>query len=126
MHYWRGGNSSILNVNKVVRCQKNFFRQLCPGVDRVSFQIQNGILDFESLFKYFSILKLTSSLKSDVHPYFGSIVTALLPSHSYVTRFADEENLNLPTVRLSRTRRGFLTVAINAWNELPASVKRVN
>jgi len=113
------GNSSMFNVGRVEKLLARFRRIL---YDRGRLNC-SGLMCFRYVFQYFALVKLVKSYKLGRHIYFSDFMAGLVPKHTYGTRFSVSDNLNLPAVRLSSSRRAFLPVAITAWNSLPPEIR---
>jgi len=80
-------------------------------------------LNFLSIFKYFTCLKLYKTVKLDQHPYFVHCFNSLLPRHSHDTRFSSEVRFTPPFYSKAICQRFFVFQAVGFWNELPAEVR---
>ena len=116
------GNSSAGNVDRIVRLQKRFFKLLSYR-GHIDPQISFSLLSFKSLFKYFALLKFFQIFRMNRHVYLSDLISNFIPSHDYETRFSINDNVLLPSFRLSSTRRNFLLTSINLWNTLPPYLK---
>jgi len=85
--------------------------------------VQNKFLNFDSIYKYFTALKLFKVLRMDQHPYFSSIVMELIPHHDHSTRFSSRDVFNTPGFVKAKCQNSFLYQAINVWNDLSEGVK---
>jgi len=81
------------------------------------------MLTFNSIYKYFTAVKLYRTLRMGYHPHFSDLYCSLLPVHDYGTRFNNDLNLNTPLYSKTKCNRSFLYRSVNAWNSLPDDVK---
>ena len=119
------GNSSSENVNKICKLQSRFFKMLNKRGHPNPLP-RFKILSFRHMFQYFALLKFFKSHKMDSHQYFKNIISSLIPSHRYNTRFSQDGGLLLPNFRLSLTHKNFLFTSIGFWNSLPSEIREIN
>ena len=108
------GNSSNRNIETISRIQNNVFKILQKR-GHVNPTCKFRLLNFRKLYQFSALLKFYQFYRLDRHDYFFDIVNDLLPNHRYETRFS-ADNIILPSIRLSFTRRNFLFTSITLWN----------
>jgi len=116
------GRSSLSNTNRVGK--------LLDRAKRIVSYSPNGLvgscgdmLNFESMYHYFSCIKMFKIVKSGQHPYFNNILNHLVPQHAHRTRFSMCDSFNTPFYHKSKSQKGFLYQSISNWNTLPADIK---
>jgi len=114
---WGRGNLTSITrltrtLSRAVRCLK------CDDVTR------SGLMNFGSVYKFFTALKMFNVIKFDQHVYFSELYGSLVPSHDHSTRFSISFNYNLPQLTKSKCQRGFLFQSVEIWNSLPSFLKQ--
>ena len=64
-------------------------------------------------------------MKLGQNVYFNDRVIKLASSHGHQTRFRLNENLNIPSISLSKVFKSFLYNSVKLWNELPLAAKNL-
>jgi len=85
-----------------------------------------NLLKFESIFRYFTAVKLYKVVNMNHHPYFCNMFRSLTPSHSHETRFRGRDTFNIPYFAKSKCQKAFIFQSIDIWNELPDYVKEAS
>jgi len=67
-------------------------------------------LQFESIYEYFTAVKLFKSFKLEQHVYFTNCFNNLIPVHNYETRFHRAAKLNPPIYCKTKCQKSFLGV----------------
>jgi len=108
------------NLTSIARLSKTLTR--AKKSLQCNREIGSGLLTFDSIYRFFSAVKMFKVVKFDQHPYFSGIYSTLEPSHEYNTRFSFS-NYNLPQVSKTKCQRGFLFQSVDIWNNLPNFLK---
>jgi len=104
-------------------------RLLCKATKIVSYPHPpdrgpaSALLNFDSSYSYFTLIKLFSIMKSDHHLYFRNSIEELIPRHDYHTRFSNQGNFQPPFYSKAKCQKNFLYQSISLWNDLPARIK---
>jgi len=114
--------NSARKMSKMLRKSKRIVNYSSSG--RCGNPIK--MLDFESIYKYFTAVKLFRTLRLGYHPHFSDLYSSLLPIHSYGTRFNNELNMNTPFYSKTKCNRSFLYQSVGIWNSLPDNLKLCN
>ena len=118
------GGVGLVNGAKISRVHDRALRML-TGIFVEGNEINHSILNFDSLYKYFTALKLYEVLYHNRIPKLNERLSTLQPVHLYPTRFVNINNLNTPHFRLSMCQQGFLAKSINIWNQLPSEIREI-
>jgi len=92
----------------------------------VGRHVTKNLFTFESIFSYFTALKLYKVVKLNHHVYFARLFQGLTPMHDHTTRFSSCDKYNTPYLSKSKSQKNFLFQAINVWNKLSNDVKECN
>jgi len=80
-------------------------------------------LNFQSVYTYFTCVKLYRVVKLNHHPYFMRNFANLLPQHSHSTRFSSQVRFLPPFYSKSLCQKHFMFQSISLWNALPAELR---
>ena len=116
------GRRSAGGTNKVIRVQNRAIK-IIFGSHNIQTYVDNGILQFERAFEYFSLIKLHKELYSSDGSYFSEIIRDIQSDHSYPTRFRNDLNLYPPRFFTTRSSKSFIKQSIDLWNGLPVRLK---
>ena len=89
------GNSSICNRNICVNVLKRVRKVIYYNIDD-HIIANNKLLDYDSIFYYFTCLKLNINFHNIYHEYFHDKLTLLITNHSFGMRFNTVANFNTP------------------------------
>ena len=84
---------------------------------------QAGLFDFDTAYKYFCSINMYRIIQLNYHTFLANKVLSYQTNHLHETRFAYNENLNLPFFTLTKCQRSFLYNGIKIWNSLPLHLK---
>jgi len=116
------GRSSLFNTGRMERHLKRARRAVAYPYNDVNCLIHT-FLNFDSIYKYFSCLKLFKVIRLNQHPYFHSILNNLDPHHNHGTRFSNCSKFNKPAYSKSKCQKNFIYQSVCTWNDLPEFVK---
>ena len=119
------GRRTIGGTNKVTKVQNKVIK-IIFGSHNAQTYVDNGILQFERAFEYFSLIKLHKELYSSDGSYFSDIIRDMQSDHSYPTRFRNDLNLYPPRFSTARSSKCFIKQSIDLWNTLPGSLKIIH
>jgi len=115
------GRSSVGNATIMDRLLRRAHR--CISHPRCA-QLNMGLFfNFDSVYRYFTAIKLYKVVNQDQHPYFSRIFDDLQPVHNYSTRFSNTDNFNVPRYTKTKCQRGFVYQAVAIWNSLPEELR---
>jgi len=118
------GQSSAGNVNLIDRILYRAHK--CVSYPRATQFNTSRFLNFDSIYKYFTAVKLYKVLKQDQHLYFSRVFHDLLPIHNYGTRFSTGDNINVPHFTKAKCQRGFVFQSVAIWNNLSDELKSLS
>ena len=84
---------------------------------------QEGLFDFDMAYKYFCSINMYRIIQLNHHTFLANKILSYQTNHLHETRFAYNENLNLPFFTLTKCQRSFLYNAIKIWNLLPLHLR---
>ena len=116
------GKSSIGNRNLCVNALKRVLKVIFYNIDDY-IRANNKLLDYDSIFDYFTCLKLYKILHNNNHEYFNDKLTLLITNHSYGTRFNTLANFNTPFFTKSRCQNSFIYQSTKIWNSIPNYIR---
>jgi len=82
-----------------------------------------NVFNFNSIYKFFTAIKLFKIICLSEHQYFAAAYENLLPVHNHGTRFNNNINFNLPFRSKTKCQRSFFYQSILIWNSLPEDVR---
>jgi len=93
----------------------------------VSFQARHiqsfKFLNFQSIYKYFTCVKLYNVVKLNHHPYFVQNFNSLLPQHAHNTRFSSQTRFLPPFYSKAVCQKQFMFRSVELWNALPVELR---
>jgi len=113
-----GRGSYASNVDLVLRRAKK-----CIAYPANSSPETDGLLNFDSIYRYFTAVKLYKIIHLDQHAYFTRSFEGLTPAHEHNTRFSVSNSFNVPLLTKSKSQRMFLYQSVVTWNSLPNHLK---
>jgi len=116
------GRSSILNVSRIDRLLRRAHRCVSYGF-RGDLVVSDTFFDCNSIYEYFVLLKFFRIVNLRDHKYFSTILSDLVPSHTYGTRFSAKNHINTPILSKTKCQKLFLFQSISLWNQLPHVLK---
>ena len=116
------GKASTTVELRMQRMQRSALRVITRHAANTQPQIRK-ILTFNSIYKYFTSVKLFSVLKEGKHEYFRNRVESFQVDHRHSTRFKVNMCLTRPLFRKSKCQTSFIYRSIETWNELPLSIR---
>jgi len=97
----------LIRAHRLVNCQSQFNGN------------SHKFLTFDSIFSYFTTIKLFKSLRLEQHQHFANCYRDLTPVHDYGTRFFNSAKLTPPQFSKSKCQKSFIYSSIKIWNSLP-------
>ena len=82
--------------------------------------IESKLLNFESLYKYFTAVKTYNILKNERHGYFRTKYIQLTSTHNYSTRF---NGFNIPFFLKTRCRASYIYNSVKIYNQLSDEIR---
>jgi len=116
------GGCSVVDAGRVERILSRARKLIDYDYSRVGTGV-GRLLSFNSIFKYFTAIKLFKTVKLDLHPHFSSIFESLRPAHHHQTRFSCQNKFNTPAYTKTKCQKSFLYKSVTVWNALPDRVK---
>jgi len=117
------GGTRLGNCRKVEALLKRAHKLLsCLETD---FNPVSKLLNFKSIYEYFSVSKFYEILNSGYPTHFYDMLIELLPHHSHSTRFSSGYSFNFPLYNKAKCQKFFIYQSIMFWNNLPAYLKDV-
>ena len=83
----------------------------------------NRLLNFESVYYYFTLSKLYRVLVEHSHVYIRDRLQNIQINHDHYTRFKCQQCLITPLYRKSKCLASFAYQSIKIWNKLPIDIK---
>jgi len=116
------GRGNVTNSEKIERILSRARRLVgCNCVqDRVHVK---GILSYDSIFRYFTAVKLFQIVKLELHSYFCDVFDSLRPVHGHLTRFSCQSKFNTPAYTKTKCQKSFKYQSVSVWNSLPDEIK---
>ena len=87
---------------------------------------QEGLFDFDMAYDYFCCINMYRIIQLNYHDFLANKLLSYQTNHLHETRFAYNENLNLPFFSLAKCQRTFLYKGIKTWNLLPPHVRTID
>jgi len=112
------GRCNLTSISRLSNSLTRAIRSL-----QCSVEVRSGLMNFDSIYRFFTAMKMFKVIKLDQHPYFSVMYDSLAPSHVYSTRFS-VSNYNLPRVSKTKCQKGYLFQSIDVWNNLPNFLKQ--
>jgi len=81
------------------------------------------MLTFESIYMFFTAVKVFKATRLNEHGYFSVAFGAAVPTHGHNTRFSSAENFTIPFRSKTKSQKTFFYQSILIWNDLPGYVK---
>jgi len=114
------GGSGVGNVTRMERLLRRARNAVVhPGGP----DLIRSFLSFDSVFKYFSAVKLYKVINQNQHPYFCRIFVELKPNHAHNTRFSSSSSFNNPRFAKAKCQNSFVYRAVHVWNDIPESIR---
>jgi len=118
------GGSSTGNTTQMERLLLRARKAVIfPRVYRDGADFTGTFLNFSSIFKYFTAVKLFKVIKENCHPYFSRIFMNLKPVHAHDTRFSSRNCFNNPRYLKTKCQSSFVFRAVHVWNSISESIK---
>ena len=116
----RSRQTSAVRVERLLRRARRYLLCSCTYTsDSVS-----RLLNFESMFKYFTALKMYQVLNNGQQDsYYREIYDDLTPAHQHETRFSTQSKYNIPAYVKSKCQNSYRFQSIQIWNILPNEIK---
>ena len=118
------GKIAQSNLRRILSLQKKAVKIIHPDRSPTN-HIINKIMSFEDLFRFHSLCKIFKCLTAGHSDHFCSNLQSLRPNHQVNTRHTNNNAFNVPYHRCNRSQQSFLYHAVNYWNLLPDSIKRI-
>ena len=119
------GGFGKVNERRVTRAHRRCVKILCPRSSS-DYLSSSKLLSFESIHKYFVIVKMYKLFNTASHSSFEQRIDKLLPRHDVATRFESSFKLNFPPMRKAVSRKSFLFRGVMFWNSIPHDIKNCN
>lgn len=81
------------------------------------------LFNFNSVLKYFTIVKIHRSLNNPCQHYFIDKIISFQTNHDHCTRFKADNKITTPLLKTSFCQRSFLYRGILLWNSLPIDLR---
>ena len=117
------GNSCRVAVGRIKRLLGRCIKLIGDGTCDTGSYRRLGLFDYESMLKYFCLLKFFRYNHEGLSNHFSNKIASSNISHDLNTRFSTNRNLTNPFVRSSKLYRSFFYVALHLWNSLPLNVR---
>jgi hypothetical protein len=118
---WGGCGSTQLNRVKSIQSRA---LSLFPGNKEEKCKI-NRLLNIDDIYNYFVLVKFYKCYVAGMHEHFFVKILSNKPSHSYSTRFRDNNMINLPSFSKSKCQSSFIFKGTALWNALPIHLKEI-
>ena len=82
-----------------------------------------GVMTFDMIYRYTTLLKIYKILNANHHVYFVNKVLECQVEHSHSTRFRTNESIQKPFYVKTKCQNSFLYRGIEFWNLLPFSLR---
>jgi len=117
---WGGGGAvNAGHIERLLRRARKVVNYPHTDVDRIT----GDLLDFDSMYNYFSAVYFYKIVKMNCHPYFFNLIEELVPQRVCATRFSLSNSYNIPICTKSKTQRHFLYRSVHIWNDIPDEIK---
>jgi len=110
---------SVNHVERLLSRARKIVDYPLTGPNRITIDL----MDFDSMYRYFSAINMFRIVRLDYHPYFLNLVKDLIPQHDRGTRFCRSDSFNIPRYNKSKSQRHFLFQSVHIWNNLSDEVK---
>ena len=84
------------------------------------------MFSYDSIYEYFTCVKFYKCYNQGIHSYFTETIANYIPIHNHMTRFTDNERLNLPRQRLASSQKYFQYTATKTRNTLPIQLRSLS
>ena len=85
--------------------------------------VTDALMNIDSIYKYFTSIKLYRVLNEGQHPYFLNRICDVQVNHDHATRFRTNSCLYPPFFRLTKGQNSFIYQSIIVWNSIPLSIR---
>jgi len=116
------GSSGLTNAARIQRILSRARKIVTYDCFRREANVM-GLLSFDSIYKYFTAIKLFRTMKLSQHPYFSNVFDSLRPIHEYRTRFSSYSSFNTPAFTKAKCQKSFRFQSVKIWNLLPENIK---
>jgi len=116
------GRSSVMNACRIDRILNRARKCVSYGYNGNAV-VSGTFFTCNSIYDYFALVKFYRIHHSGDHKYFANIISELIPTHEYGTRFAANNLLNTPRLAKTKCQKLFLFQSVSLWNKLPESLK---
>ena len=116
------GKASVAGVTRMQGMQRRALRIVAKYHHNARPKLAS-LLNFDSIYRYFTLIKLYKVLKEHNHEYFHDRVMNVQVDHGYPTRFKTQLNLTTPFFSKNKCLSSFVYQSISAWNKLPYELK---
>jgi len=113
-----GRGSYVSNIDVILKRARR-----CISYPKVSSRETENLLNFDSIYRYFTAVKLYKIVRLDQHLYFARFFEGLTPTHNHNTRFSTSLSFNIPLLSKTKSQKMFLYQSIIIWNSLPSNLK---
>jgi len=111
-----GRGCCVSRIEKILRRAR---KCILAGSENVTLDI----LNFDSIYQYFTAVKLYKTIRLGEHRYFAAAFDSLVPSHDHNTRFSCGNNFNIPYRSKVKSQKIFYYQSVVIWNSLPDYIK---
>lgn len=98
---------------------------LLPSPPNVSKYVFYNVLDFDRIFKYFTLLKFYRFITADEPSEIYEQILSSRIQHGYPTRQNHQLHFRLPLFYKSKCQQSFIFQSLKMWNNLPTNLKCV-
>jgi len=110
----RGSVCSAARLERLLRKVRAIVAYPRPPMSNITC----NLLNFDSIYNYFTAMKMYKVINLNHHMYFHRIFNSLKPIHNHLTRFSSQANFNTPQLYKSKCQNSFLYQSVNVWNSL--------
>ena len=89
----------------------------------VSNRFTDHFMNVDSIYSYFTLIKLFKVLREGQHSYFYDRIIEVQVNHEHATRFKSNSCLVPPFFRKAKCQHAFVYQSIVIWNRLPTNIR---
>ena len=119
------GRVGSTGVGRVQRVQRRAVKVISRHEVNHS-AVTNKLMNMNSIYNYFTSIKLYKVLKENQHSYFFDKVIDAQIDHDHATRFKINSCLTAPFFRKAKCQHAFVYQSVTIWNAIPPNVRNCN
>jgi len=119
------GGRGISNNRRVERLMRRATK-IVSYPQPIYHGITQYFFNFESVYKFFTLVKMFRVMKLEQHSYFRGNIDVLVPQHEHHTRFRQRGSLRPPQYSKTKCQKTFFFTSIGLWNDLPSEIRSCN